>query len=42
MDSIIKSILVEYPKFNNLEELEMQIEKRTTEFIKDMTAILVE
>ena len=42
VDSIIESILVEHPKFNNLEQLEMHIEKKTTEFINDMTTIVDE
>jgi len=40
VDSIIESVLVENPDFDKLEELKMQIEKKTIEFINDMTAIL--
>jgi len=40
VDSITESVLVEDPDFDMLEELKMQIEKKTIEFINDMTAIL--
>jgi hypothetical protein len=40
VDSIIEAILVEDPDFDKLEDLKMQIENHTIEFINDMTAIL--
>ena len=40
VDSIIESILVEQPDFDNLEALKMQIEKKTIEFVINMAAIL--
>lgn len=40
VDSIIEVVLVEAPNFDNLEELKLQIEKKTIKFINDMTAIL--
>jgi hypothetical protein len=40
VDSIIEAILVEDPDFDKIEELMMQIEKQTIEFINDMTIIL--
>jgi len=42
IDSIIESILVEQPDFNNPEELKMQIEKRVIEFINEITPVLNE
>ena len=40
VDSIIESILVEKPDFDHPEELKKQIEKKTMEFIKDITSVL--
>jgi len=40
VDSIIETALVDDPDFDKLEELKIQIEKNTIEFINDMTAIL--
>lgn len=42
IDSIIESILVEKPDFDHPDELKKQIEKKTMEFIKDITSILDE
>lgn len=42
VDSIIESTLVEKPDFDHPEELKKQIEKKTMEFIKDITSILDE
>jgi ribosomal protein S8 len=42
VDSIIESILVDKPDFNNPEELKMQIERKTIEFVNDITSILDE
>lgn len=42
VDSIIESTLVEKPDFDNPDELKKQIEKKTMEFIKDITSILDE
>lgn len=40
VDSIIEAVLVADPDFDSLEELKLQIEKKTIAFIHDMTAIL--
>lgn len=40
VDSIVESTLVEKPDFDHPEELKKQIEKKTTEFIKNITSIL--
>ena len=42
VDSITESTLVEKPDFDNPDELKKQIEKKTMEFIKDITSILDE
>lgn len=42
VDSIIETTLVEKPDFDNPDELKKQIEKKTMEFIKDITSILDE
>jgi hypothetical protein len=42
VDSIIESILVEKPDFDHPEALKKQIEKKTMEFIRDITSILDE
>jgi hypothetical protein len=42
VDSIIESILVEKPDFNNLDSLKLQIEKRVIKFIADITSLLSE
>jgi len=42
VDSIIESILVEQPDFNNLKELKRQIEKKTIQFINDLISLLDE
>jgi hypothetical protein len=42
VDSIIESILVEQPNFDQLEALKAQIEDKTIAFIDDMIAILAE
>ena len=40
MDSIIESILVEKPGFDHSEELKKQIEKKTMEFVNDITSLI--
>ncbi len=40
VDSIIESILLEQPDFDRPEELKMEIEKKTLEFINNITSIL--
>lgn len=40
VDSIIETMLVEEPDFDNQEELKDQIEKKTIEFIGDMTSLI--
>jgi len=40
VDSIIESIIVEQPNFNNLEQLKKEIETKTLEFVKDVIYIL--
>ena len=40
VDSIIESILVDQPNFDNIEELKDQIEKGTAAFIDDITRLL--
>ena len=40
VDSIIESTLVEHPDFDHPEELKKLIEKKTIEFIDDVTSIL--
>jgi len=42
VDSIIESTLVEQPDFDQPEELKKHIEKKTIEFINDITSILNE
>lgn len=42
VDSIIESILVEQPDFNNLDGLKLEIERKTIEFINDITSLLDE
>lgn len=42
VDSIMESILVEKPDFDHPDELKMQIERKTIEFINDITSILDE
>lgn len=42
VDSIIESILVEQPDFNNPEDLKIQIDRKTIEFINDIISILNE
>ena len=42
VDSIIESILVEQPDFNNPEDLKIQIDRKTIEFINDIITILNE
>jgi len=42
VDSIIESILVEQPDFNNPERLKLDIERMTVEFITDITSLLDE
>jgi hypothetical protein len=42
VDSIIESILVEQPDFDHPEELRNQIEKKTIEFVNDISSILYE
>jgi hypothetical protein len=40
VDSIIETILVEKPDFDSVDELKTQIENKTIEFIKNITALL--
>lgn len=40
VDSIIESIIVERPNFNDLEQLKKQIETKTLEFVIDIISIL--
>ena len=40
VDSIIESILVEQPDFDHPEELKKQIEKKTIEFVNDISSML--
>lgn len=40
VDSIIESIIVEQPNFNDIEQLKKQIETKTLEFVKDIISIL--
>ncbi len=40
VDSIIESVLVEQPDFNHPEELKTQIEKKTIEFVNDISSLL--
>jgi hypothetical protein len=40
VDSIMESILVEKPDFDHPEVLKKQIERKTIEFINDITSIL--
>lgn len=40
VDSIIESIIVEQPDFNDLQELKKQIETKTLKFVKDIASIL--
>lgn len=40
VDSIIEAIVVERPDFDRSEELKEQIEKKTIEFIADITSVL--
>ncbi|MDD3656581.1 MAG: hypothetical protein PHI72_07440 [Atribacterota bacterium] len=40
VDSIIESILVEKPDFNNPDNLKLQIKKRAIKFIADITSLL--
>lgn len=42
VDSIIESVIVEQPNFDELEELKTQIKKKTIEFINDMISLLGE
>ncbi len=42
VDSIIESILVEKPNFDHPEELKKQIERKTIEFVNDITSMLNE
>lgn len=42
VDSIIESNLVEKPDFDHPEVLKKQIERKTNEFINDITSILDE
>ena len=40
VDSIIESVLVDQPDFDQLEDLKLHIEKKTIDFIHDMTVLL--
>jgi len=40
VDSIIESIILEHPNFDQLEDLKRQIKAKTMEFIRDITALL--
>ncbi|MDD3363407.1 MAG: hypothetical protein PHZ03_00340 [Syntrophomonas sp.] len=40
MDSIIESTLAEQPDFDHPEELKKHIERKTIEFVNDITSIL--
>ena len=40
VDSIIESIIIEQPNFNDLEQLKKQIETKTLEFVRDIISML--
>ena len=42
VDSIIESVVIEQPDFDDLEELKTQIEMKTIEFINDISSLLDE